>query len=325
MPELKFQPPAWIAVYITVVQYLAGLIFAPLLMYFLPWDSSLCVSLFVFCGLGAVAREAVTEGLVLGSDRGLRSYTLGQFGKSSHFLHWDEIYRVEPYRYFGLRFLLVRYRSADTPLWLPLFLISQIKLNLLILEHTREDNPLHKALLARNLFHKVPWHSRVKPHKSDRYILESAYTKKISPSFPIYCKFWSIFLGVPFLLGLLIGRNSLDRFFWLDFGIASLFLGFGLVAIWYLLRKNSYIALKYEGIEVHSHFGESFIPWFAVKEITSHGFGIFQELRIWLKEPVDKINFVPVPIRFIDRYAFKKAILETEMENPLQIAAIKYL
>ena len=92
-----------------------------------------------------------------------------------------------------------------------------------------------------------------------------------------------------------------------------------------VLRRRFTKLFSPEGIEASSHLGESFIPWLAIREITSHGFGIFQDLRIWLKEPVGHTKFVVIPLRFIDRHALKKSILQTHPENPLHEAAVRYL
>lgn len=180
------------SIYLAIIQYRSLFsILLPILIIFsskpLEILEILSIASLCLCLVGYPAYDIHTRGLIKINSLGLKGYSFGQLGSSNHFLTWNEIEFVEPYRYFGLRFLLLRYYSSATPLWLPLFLNCQPKLNSLILEYTTEDNPLHLALLKRGLFSQVQWHSSIQQYRSDRYILESAYTEKIYNSFKKYC------------------------------------------------------------------------------------------------------------------------------------------
>ena len=317
------------SIYLAIIQYRSLFsIFLPILIIFsskpLEILDILSIASLCLCLVGYPAYDIHTRGLIKINSLGLKGYSFRQLGSSNHFLTWNEIELVEPYRYFGLRFLLLRYYSSATPLWLPLFLNCQPKLNSLILEYTTEDNPLHLALLKKGLFSQVQWHSSIQQYRSDRYILESAYTEKIYNSFKKYC-----LNLLPGLLPLCLLNSFMFNFDYAYTAITvSFYVFFGLF-MWFFGVRSSYLVIKDEGIEMNLKFmgnhNRSFISWIAIERIEYSGSGLFKKMLVFLKEPVDGIDLVSFSVHSLDFLSLRRVVMnQTDLDNPLQQALIKY-
>lgn len=337
MSEVRFCPSLTISVYLAAIQYLALL---PLLFVFFAifsLNQSIAYSLLVSISIYSiivytVATEFHSERIVISSCHGLESYSFGQFARSNHFLYWDEIYSVESYRYFGLHFLLIRHHSSDSPVWFPLFLKNQTKLNLSVLENTSQDNLLHTALLENNnKCQQVPWHSRVKKHKSDLYI------QKLNSTLRIYFSFKKSFL---FFLSLEIILIIVLLFiFWLCFdsvyqvtelSIILMFQTLVFILIWQLILKNSYIAVNNNSFELNIGFFLSLtkhnIYWSEIKKVKYSNLIILKQFCIFSQNCLYGQPYTPINISLLDTAKFKKAIIDhTKPQNPLYQAVVKYL
>ena len=328
MPELKFKPPLWISFYITAIQYFFVIIFLPAFQKTISGENNIFLLLSLPIAIVvSVAFVTHAEGLITFTYQGLRGYSCGQFCRGNHILSWDEIYLVEPYRYFGLQFLLVRYHSSDVPLWLPLFFKHQTKLNLLILEQTKKDNPLHAALLQTDSFKHLPWHSRVEKHKSDRYILESSYIDKIHISFKKYCLFWLNFAIIPsiFILAAFIDKHNL-----LEIGLVVVTYVFSFSLLWQLGLKSNYVATTANGIEVGISIAGQVhrfkIPWSEITEVKYYKFWVFEDLCVFSPVSLYGMNYTPIRLSLIDKAQLKTMIIAaTHPENPLHEAVVRYL
>ena len=335
MSEIKFRPTLWISFYITAIQYFSiSLILIAFAIVFAPDRNTFLAAAMLIVmpimAISIVTYENHKAGITTFTPTGLASFSFGQLLRSNYSLSWDEIYQVEPYRYFGLRFLLVRFHGADIPLWLPLFLINQTKLSLAILEHTAEDNPLHIALLQETNFSQVPWHSRIKKHKSDRYILESAsaYTDRIYFSFRKYCLF-SLYLTAicctPFLLFLLLDWITIDKYFWIELGIVALFLIPAWAVYWYLAKQN-YIAVRESGIELGIVSNKFHIPWSEISRVKHLNWIVIEDLCVYSPMSLYGMPYTPIRLSFIDKKRFKAAVMAyAHPENLLYEAVVKYL
>lgn len=341
MLDFEFHPSFKKAIYLAIVQYKWAIILLPTILLVCSVRafnlSQLLLSIFlIFVLCGYVTVDFCNRGLVIFHPQGLEGYSFGFLGTSNHYLFWDEIELVEPYRYFGLPFLLVKYHSASTPLWLPLFLKYQIKLNLLILESTPQDNPLHIALVTEGFFKRVPWYSQVKKHQSDRYILESAYSNKIYNCRNKFFLTTLPWLALLLILNLLIflpeirRENILgDRYFY-QFTLYFVITWIAFIFIlWQLGVKHSYLAIKDEGIEIFKmllgNHNKSFLPWDKIERVERLSWGICDEFRFYLKEPIRGINFIPFQIHFLNLTKLRRVVMnQTSLDNPLQQAIIKY-
>ena len=332
MSGLKFRPPLKISVYITLIQYLILVIFLPIVFKLIAWDTSIwkCLLIPIVIIIAILFTHSAID-LISVDLGGLIGYSWGQFSKTNHSLKWSEIYQVKPYKYFGLQFLLVRYHGSDTPLWFPLFLKKQHKLNLAILKQTRHDNPLHTALLQLPNFEQVPWYGRVKKHKSDRYILENCYVEKIKFSFLRYC--WFLFTsGVIFCLPmyLLLAGLRIDRDCLIMTGIPFLFLIFVMLLMWYLGFKNNYIAIKDNSMEIGIEFlrqqTKHNIPLSEITKVKYSNYLVIKDLQVFSLVPLYGMSYTPIRLSLINTHKFKTAILKKiHPEHPLYEAAIRYL
>ena len=334
MVNYTFHPSLKKALYLGIVQYGMTLLILLGLLILLSSEFLKLFDLFLFIGLCLLALiyvvyDLYTRGLVILTPQGHEGYSFKQLGSSNHFLSWDEIESVEPYRYFGLRFLLIRYYGSATPLWFPLFLKYQIQLNLLILECTFEDNPLHLALLQRGLFKRVPWYSRVQEYKSDRYLLESAYNEKIYNSCGRYCLNFLPLLILVLIPNLFIFNFHYDRYFYITTAVLALFLSLVILCLWQFGAKDSYLAIKDEGVEINLKFAgnqnKSFISWLEIERVEHYGWGLFEELRFVLKEPIHGFKFITFGIYALNRTKLRRVVMnQTNLDNPLQQAIIKH-
>ena len=290
--------------------------------------------LFIYL-ISTVAFETHSDSLITVKHNGFIGYTFGQFIKSQDFVAWYEIYKVEPYRYYGLPFLLVRFHSSDMPLWLPLFLTNQNKLNRAIIERTTEDNPLHVALLQKDsLFKGVPWHSKIKKHKSDRYILERSYAERIDYSFKNLYIFILLF-SLPWIITTIIIENALTQFWVIDMSLVVLFiLGMTIFTVKFLIIK-SYIEIQDTGIEICSELIDRqrtrcFIPWQEIIKVKYSQFWIFSEFHVFIKDYSNSIKFsspaIKISLWLMNPAKFKAAVInQTHADNLLHEAVVKYL
>ena len=86
----------------------------PIVLKIIAWETSIwvCLSLPIFAFVSVLFTHSAID-LVSVDFKGLMGYSFGQLGRTNHSTTWDKIYQAEPYRYFGLRFLLVRYHGSD--------------------------------------------------------------------------------------------------------------------------------------------------------------------------------------------------------------------
>lgn len=342
MSDLKFRPPIKISIYLTVIQYSALFILLPIVLKFVSWDIyeswdlDLLYSILLVIDICAlIVYFTHTEGLIVFTDKRLEGYSFGQFGRSYHFVEWDDIYQVQPHRHYGLPFLLVRYHSSDTPLWLPLFLNNQNQLNLILLEHTTEDSPLHVALLQRDRFKQLSWHSKARKYKSDRSYLESAYTERIYFSFKKCCLYFlSVILLDQLLMTIVLfwieGGLDRDIFIYAIVIFPVVFFKIIFILMWQLGGKNSYVAIKDDGIEFGSNFflhsSKYNISWSKIVYVKPCNCLSGQILYLFIEKPINGRNIISVCLPFINKTKFKTAVInKTHPEHPLHQAVIKHL
>jgi hypothetical protein len=337
MLNLKFYCSFWLALYLAAVQYLTLLFLIPIIMGINIMDSSfVSLSMFpvlIFCLLFFIAIEDRSLGLITLEEKGISGYALRQFGKSLDFIQWDDIYRVEPYRYYGLPFLLVRYHNSEYPLWLPLFLKSQNKLNFVILERTTTNNPLHIALLLKtHLLKQVPWHSKLKKHKSDRYFLERCYSNIFSFSLQKYALFATCVFLVFLIITVLSHEQIIgNQYVLIDAIILTIFFLISFSFVWYFIFKDFSIEIKNTGIgfctkSLHKYH-QWFVPWAEIIKVEYNRFLLFSEIRVFSQEANEGyFDFSKILLSLINQNKFKATIINNlPVQNILYQVVVRYL
>ena len=112
----------------------------------------------VFCAIASIYYTYVFQIKVKSS--GIYAY---DFTGNGNFVAWEEIERIEPYRFVGCKYLRLFFYNSTVPLWIPLFLVEQQKFERAIIQFTAKTNPLHIALLNVNsLFTDIAFHGKSK-------------------------------------------------------------------------------------------------------------------------------------------------------------------
>ena len=169
MSDLKFRSSLRQAIWIAIAPNLIFFIIIPLcvlwvesfgnLRYPVVWVSLLLLMVFILYVV-LVASYFVYSSPLQVKLTGINGHSIGG---NLHFVAWDEIEVIEPYSYFGCKYLRLFFNTSTKPLWIPLFLVHQKKFNQAVIDRTSPENPLHIALSDTNkLFKNVPYHGKGK-------------------------------------------------------------------------------------------------------------------------------------------------------------------
>ncbi|MGL5938767.1 MAG: rhomboid family intramembrane serine protease [Waterburya sp.] len=169
MSDLRFRPSLWVSIWITITPNLYFFVLTPFLVMWLASFGNFkysvmfvsAIFLFIFLiSFICFSIYGVYAFQITVNKTGIYGYNILSNGS---FVAWDEIDKIEPYSFFGCRYLRLFFYNSTVPLWIPLFLVNQKQFNQTVIEYSPQNNPLHIALLnIDELFYKIPFHGKAK-------------------------------------------------------------------------------------------------------------------------------------------------------------------